>query len=123
MNAGYRQVFTDGRPFPTDPVPSWQGYSSATWSGDTLVVNTIGFRDDLWIDIQGSMLTESAKVQERIGRPDYGHLEIELTVDDPKAYTKPWTVTLKQRIAVDTELVDEICLENEQSYQRMKNVK
>jgi len=87
------------------------------------VVNTIGFRDDIWIDIQGSMLTESAKVQERIRRPDYGHLEIELTVDDPKAYTKPWTVTLKERIAVDTELVDEICLENEQSYQRMKNVK
>ena len=123
MNAGYRQVFTDGRPLPTDPTPSWQGYSSATWSGDTLVVNTIGFRDDIWIDIQGSMLTESAKVQERIRRPDYGHLEIELTVDDPKAYTKPWTVTLKQRIAVDTELVDEICLENEQSYQRMKKVK
>ena len=123
MNAGYRQVFTDGRPMPTDPTPSWQGYSSATWSGDTLVVNTIGFRDDIWIDIQGSMLTESAKVQERIRRPDYGHLEIELTVDDPKAYTKPWTVTLKQRIAVDTELVDEICLENEQSYQRMKKVK
>ena len=123
MNAGYRQVFTDGRPMPTDPTPSWQGYSSATWSGDTLVVNTIGFRDDIWIDIQGSMLTESAKVQERIRRPDYGHLEIELTVDDPKAYTKPWTVTLKERIAVDTELVDEICLENEQSYQRMKNVK
>ena len=62
-------------------------------------------------------------MQERIRRPDYGHLEIELTVDDPKAYTKPWTVTLKQRIAVDTELVDEICLENEQSYQRMKKVK
>jgi len=123
MNAGYRQVFTDGRPMPTDPTPSWQGYSSATWSGDTLVVNTIGFRDDIWIDIQGSMLTESAKVQERIRRPDYGHLEIELTVDDPKAYTKPWSVTLKQRIAVDTELVDEICLENEQSYQRMKKVK
>jgi hypothetical protein len=69
------------------------------------------------------MLTEAAKVQERIRRPDYGHLEIEVTVDDPKAYTKPWTVTLKQRIAVDTELVDEICLENEQSYQRMQKVK
>jgi hypothetical protein len=62
-------------------------------------------------------------VQERIRRPDYGHLEIEVTVDDAKAYTKPWTVTLKQRIAVDTELVDEICLENEQSYQRMQKVK
>ena len=66
------------------------------------------------------MITESAKVQERIRRPDYGHLEVELTVDDPKAYTKPWTVTLRQRLALNTELVDEICLENEKSLQRMK---
>lgn len=120
MNAGYRQVFTDGRPLPEDPVPSWQGYSSATWSGDALVVNTIGFRNDLWIDWNGSVLTEAAKVRERIRRPDYGHLQIEVTVDDSKAYTRPWTVTLKQRLAVDTELVDEICLENEKSAQRMK---
>jgi hypothetical protein len=120
MNAGYRQVFTDGRPLPEDPVPSWQGYSSATWSGDTLVVNSIGFRDDLWIDWNGSVLTQSAKVRERITRPDYGHLQIEVTVDDPRAYTKPWTATLRQRLALNTELVDEICLENEKSAQRMK---
>jgi hypothetical protein len=113
-------VFIDGRPLPKDPTPSWQGYSTATWSGDTLVIDSIGFIDDLWIDWNGSVLTETGKVRERIRRPDFGHLEIEVTVDDPKAYTKPWTVTLKQRIAVDTELVDEICLENEQSYQRMK---
>jgi len=120
MNAGYRQVFTDGRPLPQDPTPAWQGYSSATWSGDTLVVESNGFRDDLWIDWNGSVITEAANVRERIRRPDYGTLEVEVTVDDPKAYTKPWTVTLRQRLAVDTELVDEICLENEQSYQRMK---
>lgn len=120
MNAGYRQVFTDNRPFPEDPVPSWQGYSSARWEGDTLVVNSIGFRDDLWIDWNGSMITSAAKVQERIRRPDYGHLEIVVTVDDPKAYTRPWTVTLRQRLAINTELVDEICLENEKSAQRMK---
>jgi hypothetical protein len=120
MNAGYRQVFLDGRPLPQDPVPSWQGYSSASWSGDTLVVDSAGFRDDIWIDWNGSVLTEAAKVREQIRRPDYGRLEIEVTVDDPKAYTKPWTVTLRQRLAVDTELVDEICLENEKSYQRMK---
>ena len=76
MNAGYRQVFLDGRPFPVDPTPSWQGYSSAKWEGDTLVVNSIGFRDDLWIDWNGSVITRR-KVQERIRRPDYGHLEIE----------------------------------------------
>ena len=113
MNAGYRQVFTDGRPLPKDPNPSWQGYSSATWSGDTLVIDTVGLRDDTWIDWNGSVLTESAKVREEIRRPDFGHLEIKVTVDDPKAYTKPWTVTLKQRIVVDAELIDEICLENE----------
>ena len=113
MNAGYRQVFIDGRPLPKDPNPAWQGYSSAQWSGDTLVIDTVGLRDDTWIDWNGSVLTEAAKVREEIRRPDFGHLEIRVTVDDPKAYTKPWTVTLKQRIVVDTELIDEICLENE----------
>ncbi len=120
MNAGYRQVFTDSRPLPEDPNPSWQGYSSAKWSGDTLVIDTIGLRDDTWIDWNGSVVTESAKVREQIRRPDFGHLEIQITVDDPKAYTKPWTVTLKERIVVDTELIDEICLENEQFLKHLK---
>jgi hypothetical protein len=119
MNAGYRQVFIDGRSLPEDPSPSWQGYSSATWSGDTLVIDTIGLRDDTWIDWNGSVVTEAAKVREEITRPDYGHLEIRVTVDDPKAYTEPWTVTLRQRIVVDAELIDEICLENEQFVERM----
>jgi hypothetical protein len=122
MNAGYRQVFTDGRPLPEDPAPSWQGYSSAKWSGDTLVIDTIGVRDDTWIDWNGSVLTEAAKVREQIRRPDFGHLEIQVTVDDPKAYTKPWTVALRQRIVVDTELIDEICLENEQSLKHLNSV-
>jgi len=120
MNAGYRQVFTDARPLPDDPTPSWQGYSSAKWSGDTLIVDTIGLRDDTWIDWHGSVLTEAAKVREQIRRPDFGHLEIQVTVDDPKAYTKPWTVNLKQRIVVDTDLIDEICLENEKFLQHAK---
>ncbi len=120
MNAGYRQVFTDARPLPQDPNPSMQGYSSAKWSGDTLVIDTIGLQNDTWIDWNGSVLTETAKVREQMRRPDFGHLEVQVTVDDPKAYTKPWTVTLKQRIVVDTELIDEICLENEQSLKHMK---
>ncbi len=120
LNAGYRQVFTDARPLPEDPNPTLQGYSSARWSGDTLVVDTIGLRDDTWIDWNGSVLTEAAKVREQIRRPDFGHLEIEATVDDPKAYTKPWTVTLRQRIVVDTELIDEMCLEDEQSLKHLK---
>jgi hypothetical protein len=120
MNAGYRQVFTDARPLPEDPNPSWQGYSSAKWSGDTLVIDTIGVRDDTWIDWNGSVITEAAKVREEIRRPDFGHLEIRVTVDDPKAYTKPWTITLKEKIVVDTDLIDEVCLENEKSLQHMK---
>ncbi len=120
VNAAYRQVFTDARPLPPDPNPSWQGYSSGKWSGDTLIIDTIGLRDDTWIDWDGSVLTQAAKVREQIRRPDYGHLEIEVTVDDPKAYTKPWTVKLSQRIVVDTELVDEICAENEQSLKHLK---
>jgi hypothetical protein len=119
-NGVYRQVFTDGRPLPEAPNPSWQGYSTATWSGDTLVIDTIGFRDDLWIDWDGSMITESAKVRERIRRTDFGHLDIEVTVDDPKAYTKPWTVTLRQQFAPDTELIDEICAEGERFANRPK---
>jgi hypothetical protein len=120
MNGVYRQVFSDGRPLPKDPEPSWQGYSSATWSGDTLVIDTIGFRDGLWIDWDGSVINEGAKLREQIRRPDFGHLEIEVTVDDPTAYTKPWTVTLHQQFASDVELVDEICAENEKDSQRLK---
>jgi hypothetical protein len=120
LNANYRQVFLDGRPLPDDPTPSWQGYSSAKWEGDTLVVDSAGFRDDLWIDTIGSMITSAAKVQERLRRLDYGHLDIAVRVDDPRAYTAPWTVTLHQRLAINTELVDEICIENEIDSQRIK---
>jgi len=119
-NGVYRQVFTDGRALPDAPNPAWQGYSSATWAGDTLVIDTVGFRDDLWIDWDGSVITEAAKVRERIRRPDFGHLEIEVTVDDPKAYTKPWTVTLRQQFAADTELIDEICAEGERFAKQLK---
>jgi len=119
-NASYRQVFTDGRPLPEDPTPGWNGYSTAKWDGDTLVVDSAGFRDDLWLDMAGNFLTSAAKIRERLRRPDYGHLIVEATVDDPKAYTRPWTITLKQRLVVDTELVDEFCIENEKSSQRFR---
>jgi hypothetical protein len=119
MNAGYRQVFTDARALPDTPAPSWQGYSSAKWDGDTLIVDTIGMRDDTWIDWNGSVVTEAAKIREEIRRLDFGHIEIKATVDDPKGYTKPWTVTLRQRVVVDAELIDEVCLENEQFVKRM----
>jgi len=119
-NGVYRQVFSDGRALPKDPNPSWQGYSSASWEGDALVIDSLGFRDDLWIDWDGSVITEAARLRERIRRPDFGHLEIDVTVDDPKAYTKPWTVTLRQQFAADTELIDEICAEGERFSKQLR---
>jgi len=119
FNASYRQIFTDARPLPEDPQPSWNGYSSAKWDGDTLVAQTAGFRDDIWLDMRGNPLTSAAKMTERFRRPDFGHLEIDVTIDDPKAYTKPWTVKFRQTIVVDTEMIDEICMENEKSMQHM----
>ena len=112
-NATYRQIFTDGRPLPKDPQPSWNGYSSGKWDGDTLVVETIGFRDGTWLDRDGSPMTDAAKVTERFRRVNYGKLEIEITVDDPKAYTRPWTIKLNQFIVINTDLLDYFCLENE----------
>jgi hypothetical protein len=112
--ATYRQIFTDGRPLPVDPNPSWVGYSSGTWDGDTLVVQTAGFRDGLWLDANGSPLTDGARITERFRRVSYGKLEIDVTVNDLKAYSAPWTVRLNQLIALDTDLLDYICNENEQ---------
>ena len=120
VNAMYRQIFIDGRPLPDDPTPGWNGYSTAKWEGDTLVVETAGFRDDMWIDMQGSPISNAAKMTERLRRPDYGTLEVELTLDDPKTYTRPWTVKFTQALQLDTELIDEFCLENEKSWQRMQ---
>jgi len=120
VNAMYRQIFIDGRPLPADPNPSWNGYSTASWDGDTLVVRTNGFRDGLWLDMAGNPMTDAAKMTERISRPNFGTLEVKVTIDDPKAYTKPWTVEMNQEIWVDTELVDEMCLENEKSSQHLK---
>jgi hypothetical protein len=123
VNAMYRQIFVDGRPPLVDPNPSWNGYSTAKWEGDTLVVQTNGFRDDLWIDMAGSPMSEAAVLTERMRRPNYGTLELEITINDPKTYTRPWTVKMVQKIELDTELIDEICLENEKSYQRLQSVR
>jgi hypothetical protein len=97
-----------------DPHPTFSGYSTGHWEGDTLVVESHGFRNDQWLDLGGSPLSDAARVTERFRRVNYGTLEIDVTVDDPKAYTRPWTVTLEQNIVLDTELIEEICLENEQ---------
>jgi hypothetical protein len=118
-NIQYRQIFTDGRPLPADPNPTWNGYSTAKWDGDTLVIQTTGFRDDLWLDANGNPLTNTGKTTEKVRRPNFGTLQIEITVDDPKAYTAPWTIQMNQPIVLDSELIDYYCLENEKDAAHM----
>ena len=112
-NASFRQIFLDGRPLPEDPQPSWNGYSSGHWEGDRLVVESNGFRDDQWLDARGNPLTSAAMVTERFRRPNFGTMEIEITINDSKAYSRPWAVVVKQTAVPDTDLLDSICLENE----------
>ena len=115
-NAGVRQIFLDGRPLPADdPQPWWFGYSTGRWVGDTLVVDTSGFRDGGWLDVNGSPLSDAARVTERFTRVNYGNMDIEITVDDSEAYTRPWSVTVKHEIMLDTDLIEFVCLENEKS--------
>jgi len=108
----YRQVFTDGRPLPIDPQPSWLGYSVGKWDGDTLVVDTIGFNDLTWLDNAGTPHSESLHVTERFHRRDKEHLDIQITIDDPKTFSHPFTVTQHARLAPAIELTESICLEN-----------
>ena len=113
---GLRQIFTDGRPLPkNDPQPWFFGYSVGRWEGDTLVVETTGFKDGGWLDINGSPLTDQGRTIERFRRPNYGTIEIEQTIDDPKAYTRPFTVSLNWRLMPETEIMEMVCLENNQS--------
>lgn len=108
----YRQIFSDGRDFPKDMNPSWFGYSKAKWEGDVLVVETTGFNDRGWLDNFGKPATDALYVTEKFRRKDFGHMDIEITIDDKKAYTKPWTVTLPLLLKPDTDLLEYICNEN-----------
>jgi hypothetical protein len=115
-NYGLRYIFTDGRALPPqgEPQPWWYGYSVGRWDGDTLVVETNNLRGDGWLDVRGSPYTEQATITERFRRPSFGKLEIDITVEDPMAYTKPFTVRVNQQISVDEELIEFICNENQQ---------
>jgi hypothetical protein len=115
-NYGLRYIYIDGRPLPPqgEVQPFWYGYSIGRWEGDTLVVETNNLRDDGWLDVRGSPLTGQARVIERIRRPAYGKLEIDITIEDPKAYTKPFTVRVNQQISPDDEIIEFICNENQQ---------
>jgi hypothetical protein len=127
-NYGLRYIYTDGRTLPPQGSvqPFWYGYSVGKWDGDTLVVETNNLRGaesgpyDGWLDVRGSPYTDQAKFTERIRRPTYGKLEIDVTLDDPKAYTKPVTVRVNQQISPDDEIIEFICNENQQFRRRIK---
>jgi hypothetical protein len=113
---GIRQIFTDGRPLPTaDAQPWWYGYSVGHWEGDTLVVETTGFRDDVWLDVNGTPFTNTGKMTERFRRLNYGNLEIVITLEDPAVFTKPFTVRVVQRLMPGAELIEFVCGENDRS--------
>ena len=120
-NYGLRNIYTDGRQLPKgDPQPWWYGYSVGKYEGDALVVETIGLRDDGWLDVNGAPFTSGAKITERFRRPTYGRMEIDVTIDDAKAYTKPWTVRVNWRLGADEELIEFICNENNVDPKHMK---
>jgi hypothetical protein len=127
-NSGLRHIYMDGRKLPPqgDPQPWWYGYSVGHWDGDTLIVETNNLRGaedgpfDGWLDVNGSPYSEQAKFTEKIRRPAYDHLQIDLTLEDPKAYTKPWTVRVDQRLIVDQDLIEFECNENQQFRRKIK---
>ena len=108
----YRQIYLDGRPLESDPQPTWMGYSIGHWDGDTLVVESAGFNDKTWLDTDGHPHTEALRTTERYRRTDFGHLEMEETIQDPKVYAKPFTVAISSLLAPDTELLEAVCSEN-----------
>ena len=112
QNTRYRQIFTDGRPHPPVSSPAWLGYSIGKWEGDWFVVDTRGFNDKSWIDDSGRPHTEALHTIERFRRRDFGHMDLEITIDDPQAYTKPWSFPLQFEFLADTEIIEDVC-ENE----------
>ena len=105
----WRQIFTDGRPLPNDPQPAWLGYSVGSWDGETFVVKSEGFNDKSWLDAGGSPHTEALRTTERLRRTDFGHMEITFTFEDPRTFTKPWSVTTKFNLLPDTDLLEHHC--------------
>jgi hypothetical protein len=109
----FRQIYTDGRPLPDDPSPTWLGYSVGRWDGDTFVVDTKGFNDLSWLDARGHGHSEDMRVEERFRRQDYGHMDLTITVTDPKVFTKPITFSVVLELLPDTDVYEHICIENE----------
>ena len=115
----HRQVFLDGRGHPKDPNPRWMGYSAGHWEADTLVVETVGFDDRSWLTAQGHPHTEKMRVTERLRRPDLGHLEIEITIDDPGAYARPWIIKRVSELDPNDDIGEYVCTEDEKDVQHM----
>jgi hypothetical protein len=115
----YRQIFTDGRDLPKDPNPTWQGYSVGRWDGEAFVVETSGFNDKGWLDNDGRPATDALHVTERFVRKDFGHMDVQITIDDAKAYTKPWNATLPLKLLPDTDLLEYVCNENNKDLQHL----
>jgi len=115
----FRQIFTDGRPLPKNPQPTWQGYSIGRWDGDTLVVDTIGQNGKTWLDMKGLPGTENLHVIERFTRPTIGRMQIRVTIDDKTAYTRPWDVNMAWTLVPDTDVIESICEENSKDLPHM----
>jgi hypothetical protein len=120
FNASYRQIFFDGRKLPEEMLPNFNGYAVARWEGDTLVVDSAGYWDDSWLDTRGNFFSDQARLTERIRRPTWGHIEVQVTVNDPKVFTKPWTITFNLRPLVDTEMLDFMCQQNNTSTEHFR---
>jgi hypothetical protein len=119
IDGSFRQIYTDGRKLPTDPSPSWMGYSIGRWEGDTLVVDSIGFNDRSWLDAVGHPHSEALHVTERFHRRDIGHMDLQITIDDPKSYSKPFTIKSNHRLVPDTDILEYFCSENEKDVKHM----
>ena len=113
LDSAVRQIYTDGRTHPVDPNPSWLGYSVGKWEGDTLVVNTVGFNDKTWLDATGHPHSEAMRLVERYRRRDFGHLDLEITIDDPVMYTKSFTIKVTHLLQADSDILEYFCNENE----------
>jgi hypothetical protein len=116
-----RQIYTDGRSLPKDPDPTWMGYSAGKWQDQTLVVETIGVNDRAWLDAFGHPRSESMRVTERYRRPDYGHMELEVTLEDPRYYTRPINFKTSFRLLPDSDIIEFVCGENEKDRAHMSN--
>jgi hypothetical protein len=112
-DGGLRQIFTDGRKHTADPQPSWMGYSVGKWEGDSLVVDTVGFNDKGWLDGAGHPHSDTLKIQERYRRRDFGHMDVQVTIDDPKMYTRPFSIKYTLDLVPDSEIAEYVCAENE----------